>query len=205
MKNIGYNCPRAKGADHFFHTAPRISKTSKCPVHRLYCQKPGKPIAFNPVFSRTMAHHHNPFKSILSYPENKINTFQNKIRQQQQVLKLIQSVLPENLANHAQYCVITGSKLFVYTDSATWSSQLRFHHPAMLNKVIESGWKHVQLLQIKLLPSQNKTVSQKTVNLPSDQQIQCLRQEAIAQTDKRLNQSLLKLCDTLERLSNRCG
>jgi len=150
-----------------------------------------------------MPSHYQPFKPIL-YPAGKLlNTYQQKINLQQQALGILKSVLPDNIAIHALYCVITDHKLLVYTDSSNWSSQLRFYHPVMLNKIVESGWKQIQLLQIRIIPEQVKPSLPHSANIPSKKNIQFIRQQLQSQTDDKLNTALLKLCDTLDRLSDK--
>ena len=132
-----------------------------------------------------------------------MNVYRQKIHQQQQILNLIKSVLPDDIAIHALHCVISNHKLLVYTDSANWSSQLRFYHSVMLNKIVGSGWKQVQLLQIRIIPEQVKSSLRQTAIIPSKKNIEFIRHQAQSQTDVKLNGALLKLCDTLDRLSNK--
>ncbi len=150
-----------------------------------------------------MPGHHQPFKPVL-YPAGKLlNAYQQKINQQQQILGILKSVLPDDIAIHALYCVISGHKLLVYTDSSSWSSQLRFYHLVMLNKVVESGWKQIQLLQIRIIPEQIKPSLQHSANIPSKKNIQFIRQQIQSPVTDKLNNALLKLCDTLDRLSTK--
>ena len=150
-----------------------------------------------------MPNHHKPFKTPLTYPGKLLNIYRQKIHQQQQILNLIKSVLPDDIAIHALHCVISSHKLLVYTDSANWSSQLRFYHSVMLNKIVGSGWKQVQLLQIRIIPEQVKSSLRQTAIIPSKKNIEFIRHQAQSQTDVKLNGALLKLCDTLDKLSNK--
>ncbi len=148
-----------------------------------------------------MSAHTSSFKPVIHPAGKLLNVYQQKINQQQQLLRTLRSALPDNIAAHALYCVISDHKFLVYTDSSSWSSQLRFYHQIMLKKIIESGWKQVQLLQIKIIPEKTKPSLQRSLNIPSKKNIQFIRQQIPSQTNDKLNKALLKLCDTLDKLS----
>ncbi len=134
-------------------------------------------------------------------PGQLLRQYQATIRQQQQLLHLIQSVLPDELAKQIQHCVLSDRKVILYTHSASWSSQLRFYHSPILKKVKDSGWPYVQLLQIKIIPEKQLTTTPKNLNLPSADTIEQLRQLSNAQSENKLGFALSRLSSTLEKLS----
>lgn len=143
------------------------------------------------------------FKSALSYQSRAIANFYSRIEQQHRVLEEIRAVLPDDLKCHAQHCVISNKKLLVYTDSATWASQLRFYKQAILAAIAPVTKETVELMQLKLLTKQPTTDVQKgrKANLPSPEKIKLIRNHGLMMSDERLKQALLKLSATLERLS----
>ena len=134
-------------------------------------------------------------------PGQLLRQYQATIRQQQQLLHLVQSVLPDELAKQVQHCVLSGRKVILYTHSASWSSQLRFYHLTILKKVVDSGWPYVQLLQIKIIPEKKATTPAKILNLPSADTIEQLRQLSNSQSNNKLGSALSRLSSTLEKLS----
>jgi hypothetical protein len=88
------------------------------------------------------------FKSVLEFHNQTIDKLVSEIEQQKNLLLIVKSALPENLVEHTLHCVIHGATLFVYTDAAVWSSQLRFYQNAMLIAVssqIQTSVTHVQI------------------------------------------------------------
>lgn len=142
------------------------------------------------------------FKSVLNYPERLFAIYQHKINQQAQVLRLVRNVLPTKLGSHASYCVLNDKKIVLYTDSATWSSQLRFYHQTILSKLHDTGFQHVEVLQIKVVPEQQTQVSKNKAKIPSQENIDLIRQQGLAQHDQELNAAFLRLSKTLSRLSS---
>jgi hypothetical protein len=89
--------------------------------------------------------------------------------------------------------------LLLYTESASWASQLRFYHQAILNKLAETEYKNIQGLQVKIQP---KTIEQKTGRLlliPSAKNIRMIQEQVKDQEQDVLSQALLRLSNTLEK------
>jgi len=131
--------------------------------------------------------------------------FYSQIEQQQRILQRIQAVLPEALAKQARHCLVRDKKLLIYTDSATWASQLRFYKSAILAAIVPLTRAPVEIMQIKIIAGQTGLVlgSKRTANLPSAEKIEIIRSHSLTVSDNQLRLALQKLSTTLERLSNK--
>ncbi len=140
------------------------------------------------------------FKLPLGYEGKVLSYYKFQQQVQNELLLIIRSSLPDHLANHALYCVATRNKILLYTDSAIWSSQLRFYHQQMLQSLLASKQGSFEVLQIKIIPS---TVEKKgeAVKIPSKENINGLLNQAENQRDVVLKTALLKLARTLNKLS----
>ena len=88
------------------------------------------------------------FKPALEFHSQTIDKLVTQVEQQKDLLSIVKNVLPENLAEHALHCVIHDTTLFVYTDAAIWSSQLRFYQNEILtviSPIIQNSIKSVQI------------------------------------------------------------
>ena len=91
------------------------------------------------------------FKSIDTFHNYAIDQLTAKLSQQHDLLSIIQRVLPDELATHALHCVAHNTTLMIYTDSAVWSSQLRFHKAAMLAAAATHTTPALTNVQIRLI------------------------------------------------------
>jgi hypothetical protein len=89
------------------------------------------------------------FKSALEFHNQTLDKLVTRLDEQKDLLSMVKSVLPENLAEHTLHCVIHDSTLLIYTDAAVWSSQLRFYQNTIL-AIVEQGLKRIQIRLIKL-------------------------------------------------------
>jgi hypothetical protein len=89
------------------------------------------------------------FKSALEFHNQTLDKLVTRLDEQKDLLSMVKSVLPENLAEHTLHCVIHDSTLLIYTDAAVWSSQLRFYQNTIL-AIVEQGVKRIQIRLIKL-------------------------------------------------------
>lgn len=149
-----------------------------------------------------MAKSQPTFRSVLNLPERLFAIYQQKINQQARILGLIRSTLPSELSPHVSYCVLNDKKLVLYTDSAIWSSQLRFFHQTIIAKLHGTGFQHVEILQIKVLVERQNRSFENKAKVPSRENIDMIRRQGLAQQDKELNAAFLRLSDTLSRLSS---
>lgn len=125
-----------------------------------------------------------------------------KISQQLAVLEKVRSVLPSHLAHHALHCVLISNKLTIYTDSATWASQLRFHAIAIQEKIDAVLPVPVKMIQIKIITTLDFEASKpnQKITIPSQTVIDEIRNQSRLATDSHIKHAYTKLGDTLERL-----
>jgi hypothetical protein len=131
--------------------------------------------------------------------------FYSQIEQQQRILQRIQAVLPEVLSKQTRHCLIKDKKLLIYTDSATWASQLRFYNTAILAAIVPLTRTPVEILQIKIIAGQTGIIKgpKRKAKLPSVENIELIRNHSLTVSDNQLRSALLKLSTTLERLSSK--
>ncbi|RIZ69035.1 MAG: DUF721 domain-containing protein [Methylococcales bacterium] len=144
------------------------------------------------------------FKISLSYQNRAIAFYYGQIEQQQRLLKRIQSVLPDNLAQQAKHCLIKERKLLIYTDSATWASQIRFYSNVIIGILQATTQSPIETMQVRLITTQigSSSGSSRKANIPSVEKIALIRRDSLSVSDAQLQQALLKLSATLDRLSN---
>jgi hypothetical protein len=130
--------------------------------------------------------------------------FYNQLEQQHKILQKIQAVLPDTLAKQTRHCLLRERKLIIYTDSATWATQLRFYNSAILDAVITLTKTPVESMKIKIITGTLGLVSKTTrlAKLPSVEKIEAIKMDSLTIEDNQLRLSLQKLSATLERLSS---
>jgi hypothetical protein len=143
------------------------------------------------------------FKSALSFSNRSFGHFDSKIKQQKELLSAVRKILPDALATHVQYCLLSGSKLLVYTDSAAWATQLRFYHQKLLSAVAHLAKDSAKNVQIKILIEQvgPSIHHAETAIIPADEKLASIRSLCFSAPENELTIALLKLVKTLE--SNR--
>jgi len=151
-----------------------------------------------------MAFKYNTFKPALGYHGKIFTLYKYQIETQAKLLKIIQATLPDHLSAHALYCVLSNKKISVYTDSAAWSSQLRFYHRTMLQALLSSQEGVIETLQIKIIPPsiEKEPAQKKTKNIPSAKNIDFIFDQAEHQSNEKLKNALLKLGKTFQKKSN---
>ncbi len=150
-----------------------------------------------------MPYKHSAFKSTLSFDGKVFSQYKYQIKTQAQLLKKIKTALPEHLSEHALYCVLTNKKISLYTDSAIWSSQLRFYHQSILQSLLKSHSGIIETLQIKIIPQKiEKKIEQQTQKkIPSTENINFILGQAEQQSDETLKKALLRLGRTFQKKS----
>jgi hypothetical protein len=145
-----------------------------------------------------------PFKLALA-PSNKIlANFSSQLLQQQQLLTLIKSVLPENLVEHACYCVISGKKILIYTDKAVWASQLRFYQTALFDAITgRDRYASVEQIQIRILSTTTGMLAPRSPKVPTLETTHAIRKAVQGDQEDPLLQAVNNLCCTLEKLDNK--
>ena len=140
------------------------------------------------------------FKSSLSYANRSIAYLFSQVNQQNKLRKQVQALLPTALGKHAQSCRIKNDTLIIYTDSAVWASQFRFHAKNIQQALSLRVKENINKVQIKVLAT---TIEQKTTprhaKYPSSETIKQLSQTNNPDSGDKLEQALLKLSKTLEK------
>jgi len=142
-----------------------------------------------------MSYRNHFFKAALNHKGTVLANYKYQIQRQNRLLDIIKTALPDRLSTHALSCVVSERKLSLYTDSAIWSSQLRFYHQAILQALVNSNQGHFETLQIKVIP---KTIAIKAKNKaskkqPSTENINAILDLAEQQPEGKLKNALLRL------------
>ena len=143
------------------------------------------------------------FKAALSFQNRTIANFYSVVEQQKLLLQRIHAVLPEAIAKHALHCVVHGKKLLIYTNNAAWASQLRFYNKAILAAIAQATSESISIMQIKIMiePLQVAALSSRKPITPSAEKIALLHNFSLTIQDEQLRLALLKLSETLAKLS----
>jgi len=140
------------------------------------------------------------FKDSLSYANRSIAYLFSQVNQQNKLRKQVQALLPLALGKHAQSCRIKNETLIIYTDSAAWASQFRFHAKNIQQALNLRVKGNINSVQIKILAT---TVKQQIIprhpKYPSFENIKQLKQTNNPDSGDKLEQALFKLSETLEK------
>lgn len=157
------------------------------------------------------------FKAALSFPNRTIAHLYSQIEQQKQVLQRIHDLLPAAIAEHVLHCVINGKKLLVYTDTAAWASQLRFHSSSILDAIAPTTRESVSIMQIKIMAEMSPAGRRRGIGeralqatphgrkpiIPSAEKIELIHNHSQTVSDEQLKLALLRLSTTLEKMLKR--
>lgn len=143
-----------------------------------------------------MSHYNPAFKSALDHGHGQLAYCMARIAEQQQLLAVLRSVLPEEIGRHIEHCVVSGNKLTLYARSAAWASQIRFFQPAIVDKFSQSGQGNVERVQVRLLLSEYVRQFRSQRQLPSPATAANLIELSAGQSDE-LSQALSRLGNTL--------
>lgn len=122
-----------------------------------------------------------------------------KIAEQKQILRGVQNSLPENIAQHAMHCVLSNTRLIVYTDSAVWASQIRFFSPIILDNLQASGRRTIDKVQVKLLLLPKPIPHNRMARLPAAATIDGVFGRLDDKSADALDVALAKLARTLKK------
>ncbi|MDD1620697.1 MAG: DciA family protein [Methylococcaceae bacterium] len=144
------------------------------------------------------------FKSALDFDARQLAVCLEIITEQKALLAIVRKALPTEIGEHVQHCVSSGNRLLIYTEAASWASQIRFYHASILNKIAESGQKNIISLQVRIGPQLSQQTSPKTARLPSAENIEMIRNQfKDDENGDVLKRALARLAGTLEkRLKN---
>lgn len=144
------------------------------------------------------------FQSAINFGVSQMTACLARIAEQQQLLQLVRSALPEQLQQHAVHCVASGNKLIIYCRSAAWASQIRFFQTVILNKLQESGQRNLGGLQVRLLLDSAAPKRLKTKRLPEQSVADALIAQSQHHSDE-LTTALNRLGKTLSRRRRLAG
>ena len=146
------------------------------------------------------------YKHPLSHQNRMLAYYMQHLQNQQSLLNAVRKVLPETLATQVNYCMVKDRKLLLYTTSAIWGSQLRFYDQLIRSSIEAISESPIDNLQIRLLTEPVGLIIKQPPKaiLPSAATIDNLRDSGLTAKDRELQQSLLNLSSTLERLSKKC-
>lgn len=151
-----------------------------------------------------MAKNHS-FKTPLAFPNKTLAVIALHAKQQSIILNAIRERLPDELASSIKYLAISGSKLQVYTDNAANATKLRFHGSTLLSAASLATHAKVLSLQIRITETlrQEYRIRKPRPKLPSLAIIKALRNNQESQSADPLDQALMRLSLTLEKLSKK--
>lgn len=140
------------------------------------------------------------FKSALDFDARQLAVCMEIIAEQKALLAIVKAALPAEIADHVQHCVRSGNRLLIYTETASWGSQIRFFNVNILNNIAESGQKNIRSLQVRIGPQLVQQPSPRMPRMPSAENIGLLRDQIIDhETDDDLKRALSRLTVTLEK------
>jgi hypothetical protein len=141
------------------------------------------------------------FKPALSYPRLAGAALAARLHKHRELLDIVRAALPAALADRVADCVLSGRKLLIYTGSAAWASQLRFHAGAVLAAVNAVAGASVDVVVTRILPpAEEHRAPARKAKLPPKERIAELRNTACTVADDSLRQALGRLGATLDRL-----
>ena len=141
------------------------------------------------------------FKLAISHQNNIIGRLCSQINQQLTILETIKAALPNELAGHALHCVCNNKKLILYTDSANWASQLRFHGDKLLAAAAHCT--SASTLQVKIVAADHDKKPKRKALIPSQTVADGILQQSQFSSDPNLKQALGRLGATLSRIRAR--
>lgn len=141
------------------------------------------------------------FNTPAAYNNHILASYHRQIKSQQRLLSVIKKALPEALAEHVLHCTLSSRKLLLYTNSASWSSQLRFYQQVILDSVNANNV-NAELVQIRLINENNAPRTERKLKIPSKNSIELVKNCGESEEDEKLRQALLNLSQTLTKLSS---
>ncbi len=112
--------------------------------------------------------------------------------------RLLQRTLPPSLAPHFQVAALTGPRLLLTTDSATWAARLRMQAPDLITTIAKQleEFQGVKYIEVKIIPARIEPESSKnTERRLSASASRDLRMMAESLENGELKQALLRLAN----------
>ncbi|ATG92212.1 DciA family protein [Methylomonas koyamae] len=141
------------------------------------------------------------FKPAAEFNNHQLSLCLNDIAKQRELLALVRIGLPAELSKHVLHCLVSGSVILLYSDSASWASQIRFLANNILEKLRDAGQTNVAKLQVRIMPV-DVGVSGRggKPKLPSAETIESLcRDREHTDNNDVLAVALMRLGNTLRR------
>ena len=139
------------------------------------------------------------FRSVTDFKGRSVAVYMEKIAEQDQLLRIVRAALPPSIAEHANYCVVSGGRLLIYTDSAIWASQIRFFEKAILNKLSEDGQHKISSFKVKIQFPFRDAATDRKACLPSSETVQSMLGSMDEKSEDVLDKALVKLAKTLKK------
>lgn len=139
------------------------------------------------------------FKSAMEFDSRLLTVLMEKVAEQNQLLRVVRAALPSSIAEHADSCVVSGTRLLIYTGSAAWASQIRFYNQAILNKLSESGQQKITNIKVKVLLQPRGLETGRSARLPSPETVRAVFGKLDENSDDVLDKALAKLGKTLQK------
>lgn len=133
------------------------------------------------------------FKPAASYEQRHLTVCMARLEEQRRLLQQVQSALPPEMAAQVVHTLVSGSRLLVYTHSASWASQIRFYDGVILNKLQASGQQKISKLQVKLLMTDSMSELKRHARLPSMDTVDSVFGTLDTHRDDALSQALARL------------
>ena len=129
-----------------------------------------------------------------------ISAIQLQLIKHQRILRIILTASPKQLQAHIKDCVINNNSLMVYVSSAAWASQLRFCTAQIQQAVNAQSNERINKIRIRVLrPEPYKIQEEVTKIIPSDENINLLRDNANSLAEGKLKDALLGLSKALQK------
>ena len=139
------------------------------------------------------------FKSTLDFETRQLSACMAIIAEQKRLLNLVKAALPTEIAAHVVHCLQSGSRLIIYAETANWTSQIRFYHDSILNKIANAGQKKIGSLQVRICPQVMDRQSKRSPYLPSAENIDLIASYGKNLQTDELSRALSKLGRTLHK------
>ena len=138
---------------------------------------------------------------ILSKPGKIHSSIIDRLKEQNRLLIDIKKSVPPFLREHCIACVAKENNLILFTDSAAWASQLRFHGVSIideLNQLLRSNTITKFKLRVLIPSTMPKVSREQHPQIPSPKALHALKGSAHTLSNSELKNALSRLAFTLE-------
>jgi len=130
--------------------------------------------------------------------EKILKSLLSQTKEQQKILSLVKSCLPDNLSDHCNNTVLNKPILYIYTDSPVWVSKLRFEAPNLLTKLRSQGI-NIASIYVKCILTSNfyRNTIKNPQPIHSDKASELVKSLANTTLDTNLRNALIRLAKSL--------